>query len=199
MKERRMRSSLRALVAAITVLAMPLSGIAPALAQAPAAGALGGKVVAQAGGPIEGAIVLVSSLDDQSEHTSEPTGADGTYELSGLPAGDYRIAVRTGSGLYLGAQSLKVSGIGGQSYSFRIEDRPQAEMLSLAEKEGDEQGEEAAAKVKKRRKAGAGPHMGWNNPLLVVAAGLVFVVGTGALIEAVDDEDEDSDGSPSGP
>ena len=78
------------------------------------------------------------------------------------------------------------------------EDRPKEEILSYAEQEGESEGEEGEQGEKKKRGGGT---PWWDNPLVVVAAGLAFVVGTGALIEAVDDEDddEDNDGSQSGP
>lgn len=201
-----MRNSLRALVAALTVAATALSGAAPALAEGSPSGSLEGKILAAAGGPVEGAVVLVRSLEDASEHSSDPSDAEGAYALGELPAGRYEIAVRTGKGLYLGARSIRVTELGRQSYSFRIEDRPRSEILSYAETEdADEEGdpgEDKDKEKKKRKGAGAVPGISWwDNPLTVVAAGLAFVVGTGALIEAVDDEndDEDSDGSPSGP
>lgn len=201
-----MPSRLKALVTVLTVLAMPATSLSPLLAQAPAMGRLEGKVLASEGAPVEGAVILVRSLADEQEHASAPTNAEGAYSLDGLPSGDYAIAVRTEKGVYLGARSLKVSAMAGQTYSFRIEDKPRAEIMSMVGPdddgsgggdEGDDNGEK-----KKKKKGGAVPGVTWvDNPLVALAAGIVFVVGTGALIEAVDDEDddEDNDGSPSGP
>jgi hypothetical protein len=141
-------------------------------------------------------------VEDATEHSSQPTGDDGTYRLAGLPAGRYDVAVKTSKGLYLGARSLEVSGMAAQGYSFRVEDRSKAQMRSYSEKKGDDksQGEEGKEK-KKRKKGGVAAPLGWNNPLAVVAAGLAFVIGTGALIEATNNNnnEKDHDASPSGP
>lgn len=188
-------------VAVLTALAMSLPGLPPAMAGGPPAGALEGKILEAAGGPVQGAVVLMRNLEDASEHASEPSGADGAYALSKLPAGTYEIAVRTGEGLYLGARTIRVSELGSQSYSFRIEDRPRSEILSYAEKEDPDEEGEPEEEEEKRKKAGIIPPLGWDNPLVVLASGIVFVIGAGALIDAVDGEPdaEDTDGSPSGP
>jgi hypothetical protein len=210
LEEWRMQGRLRVLVAALTVVALPASTVAPALAGksmpagSPAPGVLEGTVLATGGGPVEGAVVLVRHLGDASERSSAPTESNGAYRLDGLSVGQYEIAVKTEEGLYLGARAIQVSGLGGQSYSFRIEDRSAAEMTSYAETAKDEtegkEGEEKAPPEKKKRRGAL--WLGWNNPLTVLAAGLAFVISTSALIDAVDEEDEpeeDDDASPSGP
>jgi hypothetical protein len=56
------------------------------------AGSIAGRVTAEAdGSPVEGAAVTAYRGDD--EVTSTATEADGTYVLSGLPTGRYRVEV----------------------------------------------------------------------------------------------------------
>jgi len=70
-------------------------------AEAPVAGAtLKGKVTsADRKTPLEGARVHAIAKDGRVV-TSAPTDAKGRYQLQGVPAGTYRIAVSTGEGVY---------------------------------------------------------------------------------------------------
>lgn len=197
-----MKGWLRPFVSSLTVAVLAVPSLPPTMAATPAPGALAGKVLETGGVPVQGAVVLVRSVEDATERSSQPTGDDGSYRLADLPAGHYDVAVKTSKGLYLGARSLQVSGMAAQGYSFRLEDRSKDEMRSYAEKKGDEksQGDEGKDKEKKRKKGGVAVPLGWNNPLAVVAAGLAFVIGTGALIEAANnDHNKDHAASPSGP
>ncbi len=197
-----MQGRVRVFAAALSIAVLPLGTMPPLAADAEGPASLEGKVIAGAGGPVAGAVVMVRSLDDAREHASGPTAEDGLYRLAGLPAGEYEVAVRTEKGIYLGARSLLVTAVTPQSYSFRIEDRPGFDPASLAEAGPEDAGAAGAKETHKQTKSkGQGqPGLGWSNPLVVLAAGLAFVIATGALIEAADDEnDEDNDGSPGGP
>jgi len=193
---------MRVFAAALLIAALPLGTLPPLAADTEGPASLEGKVIAGAGGPVTGAVVMVRSLDDAREHASVPTTEDGTYRLVGLPAGEYEVAVQTEKGIYLGARSLLVTAVTPQSYSFRIEDRPGFDPASLAEAgpEGAGTGEAKQTPKRPKTKGQGQPGLGWSNPLVVLAAGLAFVIATGALIDAADgDNNEDDDGSPGGP
>lgn len=210
-----MKGWLRPFVSSLTVAVLAVPALPPAMAETPAPGALEGKVLETGGVPVQGAVVLVRSVEDATERSSQPTGDDGSYRLADLPAGHYDVAVKTSKGLYLGARSLQVSGMAAQGFSFRLENRSKDQMRSYAESKADAkaQGDEGKEKQgddkaqgdkgkekKKHKKGGVVPPLGWNNPLAVVAAGLAFVIGTGALIESTNnDHSKDHAASPSGP
>ncbi len=195
-----MQERVRIFAAALSIAALPLGTMPPLAAETAGPATLEGKVIAGTGGPVQGAVVLVRGVDDAREHESAPTGDDGGYRLPGLPAGEYDVAVRTDKGIYLGARSLVVTAVTAQSYSFRIEDRPGLDAAALASFAQEQpEGGEGKQPPKRAKSSNQGqPRLGWNNPLVVLAAGLAFVVTTGALIEAASD-DEDDDGSPGGP
>ena len=76
-----MKGWLRVPVAALTAVGLHASMLSPALAAGQAPGSLEGRILATGGEPVEGAVVLVRSLRDASEHASPPTGTDGAYAL----------------------------------------------------------------------------------------------------------------------
>ncbi len=90
---------------AVLLLVILTVGLGPTLAQASSPAmmsSLAGQIhEADGTTPISGANVLAYDLDSEQVYTSEPTGAEGRYELGSLPHGYYEVGVKTEGGLFL--------------------------------------------------------------------------------------------------
>lgn len=87
------------LVSALILAAAPVLFAAPPVASAPAAtpdpaapGAIRGSIQDANGQPMAGYRVKVTAADGKV-YQSEPTGADGKFEIPGLPAGSYTYSI----------------------------------------------------------------------------------------------------------
>lgn len=74
----------------------------------PAGSTLLGKVLADNGKPLRGAVVVVKSLDSDATWTSLPSDRGGRFKLSGLHYGWAEVTVQTESGLFLGDQAMNL-------------------------------------------------------------------------------------------
>ncbi len=194
-------------VAVMAVLALPLATLRPALAQdAPGGRTLEGKILAEGEQGIEGARVKVRNLQSGEEFTSAPTGPNGSYKLTDLPAGNYEISVQTERGIYLGNRTIDLMSKTNQTYSFSLKNVPPEQALEQARRAREEAGVKedderfkppATARPPTGVAAEAAKMSFWSNPRAAVLAGLAIVVGAAIIIDEL--RDDDGDGSPSGP
>lgn len=71
-------------------------------------GKLTGHIVSEGGQPVEGAVVRVRHAGTKETLASGPSGADGSYEISGLTKGRLDLAVESSENLFLGNRSVSV-------------------------------------------------------------------------------------------
>lgn len=81
---------------------------APAAAQDYTSGAISGTVTDEAGNPVEGATVTITSQSQGFTRTAT-TGASGAFRFSSLPAGSYNVAVDSAGGAGWRAEGVSVS------------------------------------------------------------------------------------------
>jgi hypothetical protein len=91
-------------------LVVSLSGVSLTRGQmVPAAGYLSGRIfVADGVTPRAGVVVKAANLSTSQVFTSTRTDGSGHYALTGLPSGQYQIAVETGEGLYVNQDQVPV-------------------------------------------------------------------------------------------
>ena len=192
--------SLRTSVIILVVLALPLASWAPlARAEESEEGRLTGRIFSVDGTPIPDAKVLVLSLETGEERASSRADGAGAYTLSGLARGRYEVAVETPKGVYLVGRSMELGGDSPQMYTFKLKDLSPAEAMAMAPRlEKKDKGEKKEGAPVDPSKVGQ-PTL-WVNPLTVVLAGIaiVSVLYIGGD-EALGDDTEDQDVSPSGP
>ena len=58
--------------------------------------------------PREGVVVSLRSDAGQASVRSEPTRADGTFLIAGMPSGTYTLAVETGQGVFVASEPLNL-------------------------------------------------------------------------------------------
>lgn len=174
----RQRSMLNRLIGAVTIVALQVPFVAVA---EPGTASLEGRVVARDGqSPLAGARVHVRPSEGADLFTSGWTAADGRFELSGLPAAEYRLAVEADGGLYIVEAPLALAP--GQSRALHLAVNP-----DVRDDEDDDD-------------TPVGALRGWSNSLTATLIVLGFAIGAGLLIDGLDGGGVDSDSaSPSAP
>jgi hypothetical protein len=157
------------LMAAALVVLLKASGW-PVLA-APG-GELTGVVRAADGrSPLVGAVVHVADRASGTVYSSKPAGADGSFQVGGLPDANYEVGIETQDGLFLVYVPLAVKQANSQRIELVVTDSPEARDLVRAGRRADTAGV-------------------WQNPLtsaLIVVGGAIAI---GAIVNAADDDDE---------
>jgi len=122
--------------------------------------------------PLEGAKLHLGDPKTGEIYSSAPADAEGAFEVNGVPAATYEMAVESDGGLYMVQTPLTLAP--GQTQSVNLAVNPQT-----APPPGEEE--------KQKKRGGTGV---WNNPaiaaLIVVGAAVVI----GLLIDAATDDNE---------
>lgn len=109
-----------ALVAALA-LASPVAGSQDSAAAETRESRITGKVVRPDGTPVRGATIMAYHLASEQIFSSSPAGADGEFEISGLPFGYFDLAIDTEEGLFVGNQVVNVPPSGKLTLAFTIQ------------------------------------------------------------------------------
>jgi len=141
----------------------------PARAAAESASAgLNGVIRATNRTPLAGARLLAADAEGQTVHRSEPSSADGTFTLTGMEPGTYRLAVELDEGLYLVKNPV-----------YLVDGIQRTIQVSVGADDSAESDHVATQPV-----AGA-----WNNPWAAGGMVLGFAIVVGVLVKnATDDE-----------
>jgi hypothetical protein len=129
------------------------------------AGITGNILRAEGQSPVAGAVVHATDPVTETSFASVPTKSDGSFELNGMPASSYVLAVEVDGGLYVVEVPVKL--VPGQSRSVQLAVNP-----NLAP---------AAGGLKTTIK---------NNPLTATLIIIGGATALGLLIDEIDDDDE---------
>lgn len=163
----RHRSALTRITAATTIVALQMLLVVSA---EPGAASLQGHVIARDGeSPLAGARVHVREVRGDDFFSSGWTGPDGRFEVGGLPAALYEVAVEADGGLYLVDAPLTLAP--GQTRSLQLAVKPNTDTRD----EEDDDDRPGAVVVR-----------GWSNPLTATLIVLGSAIGVGVLIESLD-------------
>ena len=164
-------------IATAMAIAIVLAPIPAAAATAP--GTLSGHIVAaDSKAPLAGARLHVGDPRSNAVRSSAPTGADGRFEVAGLPAAAYEIAVESRGGLYVVDSPLRL-------------EPGEHRTVQLAIASGQEAPTAPPGSAPKKTAATF-----WNNPLtatLVVVGAAVIV---GVIVEQTTSNDTTSPSNP---
>ncbi len=162
-----------------TAIALVVALAAGALsARAGADGALAGHVLLSSPpAPLEGARVLLSNARTGTAYASPATASDGSFAVTGIEPGTYRLAVQSGAGVYTVASTVAVPA-------------GPARNVELALKEGEPATTTTQDAGTKHRKGSW-----WDNPL---TASLV-VVGAAVVLGLIVDQSSSSTTTPASP
>jgi hypothetical protein len=189
-----------AAVLLLNLAAGPMLAV-PAAAQADQGGAIRGVLYQQDGrGKLGGAKALAVDVKTGKQYSSGVTGDVGSYEITGLPAGTYDLAIDVGGDIYIADNLIELAPGQKLSLSYSVQPRRPANRSVRGLKEpkgaagvvGIFKGTGMANAFAKQ--AGA---TFWQSPGGVV---LLTVLGAGAAVaiyNAIDDDDKDA--SPSSP
>jgi len=170
-----MRTVASRAVAALLILALQLT-YGPALVAAPMASLSGRVLSADSQKPLAGALVHVGDPRTGAIRSSQPTAADGSFSVSGLPAASYQLAIQSGAGMYIVPSAVPL----GAGESRNVQLAVQAQTSAPSPQEANE---------------GKKKDMGfWNNPLTATLVVLGAAVLVGWAVDSMTDDDED--GSP---
>ncbi len=147
--------------AALFVASLPAPAAAPAQ--------LRGRVLAHDGlTPRAGIVVTLAEPRGQVRHSSDPTTESGTFDLEGVPPGEYRLWVETPEGLFVAPEPVALSA--GQALTLSLTLKPRDE--------GDEQSPPPPP-----------PSQGRSKTVKWVLVGVVLV-GAAAVVSIVNEEEE---------
>lgn len=182
------------------------------------AGEIGGTVLLPDGlTPVAGVSVKAANVDSEKIYTSTPTGRDGAYRLTGLPAGTYDLAVESSEGIYAadtlvrtipgkrvvvslaitkGAQEGQEGQEGQQGEGEKPKEGDQTGQQGDEKKadEGTKQGDSGQAEPegqKKKRKGGSFWRTPWAALVGIVPGAILLGVAANAAAGDNSDDDED--------
>ncbi|MCP3978572.1 MAG: carboxypeptidase regulatory-like domain-containing protein [bacterium] len=160
-----------------------LTGVSFAAGVEAGMGSLTGSVVwSDSKEPLSDATVYVGDRATGEVLTSTRTTDEGSFDVSGLPASSYRLAVETGGGLYPISTAVQISP--GQSRRLHVAVLRNQD-LPNAQPSGNEPG-------------GAGFTI-WNNPLTASFVVIGSAVVVGLLVDELTDDEDSVSGSASLP
>ncbi len=164
-------------IATALAIAIVLAPIPTAAASAP--GTLSGRLVAaDTKAPLAGARLHVGDPRSNAVRSSAPTGADGSFEIAGLPAAAYEIAVESRGGLYVVDSPLRL-------------EPGEHRTVQLSVASGNAAPTAPASSAPKKTAATF-----WNNPLTatIVVVGAAVIVGV--IVERTTSSDTTSPSNP---
>jgi hypothetical protein len=140
--------------------------------------------------PLEGARAYAINVKTGQRYVSEVTGRGGNYDIKGLPAGTYDIAVEVNGEIFVADNLVDLGSGEGVSLSYAVEPRRPANRIlkGLPQPAGS-----ASVMGVFKASATAAPSF-WKSPGGIT---LLSILGAGAVWLALDDDDEDA--SPSTP
>jgi hypothetical protein len=175
-----------------TLIALSLLIFASALALAtePAGqGTLSGVVRSHSDAPLVGARIFAGNAATGEVFPSEPTGADGTFEIPGLPPATYELAVESDQGLYLIEQPVPLAE--GRRQAVGITIAPGMTAAAAAEgTAGDTAGGSSSGSGSGSAPGGGSRPNLWNNPLTAALLVLGIAIIFGLIIESATDDDD---------
>jgi hypothetical protein len=164
-----MQSAVRKAIAAVLVLSFPLAH--PFVFGAASATLSGRLVTAGTLAPITGARLHLEDAARGTFFASSPSGTDGRFDVAGLPAASYRVAVESEGRLYVVDSPLRLEA--GQDRQVQLAVRADA---TPAGKDDDDDSSGAT-----------GGTNAWSNPVTatLIVVGVAIVVGV--LVDSATD------------